>query len=139
MSTDTLSKKVGAWEALISNVKARLPQMPQLGEIVQGFDELIIEAKILQSTQDVQRSQLRETTRRSQDIQRRGQDFRSRLVAGAQSVFGVDSMLLVELGAKPRLPTRRRRPTPDEKVAELQEKLAAAVAAAEAAKAKKKG
>ena len=45
--------------------------------------------------------------------------------------------LLLELGAKPRLPKSNRRRTPEEKVAYLKEQLAAAEAAAEAAKAKK--
>jgi hypothetical protein len=137
MSTDTLSKFVGTWEAQIANVKARLPQMPQVGETVQGFEALIGEAKDLQSTQDIYRRQLREATLRTRDILRRGRSFRNRLVAAAQSVFGVESPLLLELGAKPRLPKSNRRRTPDEKVADLKEQLAAAEAAAEAAKAKK--
>ena len=66
MSTDTLSKNLGTWKAQIANVKPRLPQMPQLGETVQGFEALVVEAEELQSTQDVYRSKLRETTLRSQ-------------------------------------------------------------------------
>jgi hypothetical protein len=139
MSTDTLSKFVGTWEAQIANVKARLPQMPQAEETVQGFEALIGEAKDLQSTQDVHRRQLRESTLRSKDILRRGRSFRNRLVAAAQSVFGVESPLLLELGGKPRLPRSTRRRTLDEKIADLKEQLAAAEAAAEAATAKNKG
>ena len=62
MSTDTLSKSLGAWKAQIANVKARLPQLPQLEETVQSFDALVLEAEELQSTQDVHRSKLKETT-----------------------------------------------------------------------------
>ncbi len=137
MATDTLSKFVGTWEAQIANVKARLPQTPQAGETVEGFEELIVEAKDLQSTQDIHRRQLRESTLRSKDILRRGRSFRNRLVAAAQSVFGVESPLLLELGGKPRLPKSFRRRTPDERVAFLKEQLAAAEEAAEAAKDKK--
>jgi len=104
---------------------------------VQGFEALVLEGEELQSNQDVYRSKLREATLRTKDILRRGRSFRHRLVAGAQSVFGVESPLLLELGAKPRLPKPPRRRTPDEKVADLKEQLAAAEAAAEAAKAKK--
>ncbi len=129
MSTDTLSKFVGSWEAQIANVKARLPQMPQVEETVQGFEALIVEAKDLQSTQDIYRRQLREATLRSQDIVRRGRSFRNRLVAAAQSVFGVESPLLLELGAKPRLPKSTRRRTLDEKIADLKEQLEALAAA----------
>lgn len=137
MSTDTLSKKIGTWKAQLANVKPRLPQLPQLGETVQGFEALVLEAEELQSAQDVYRSKLRETTLRSQDILRRGRSFRNRLVAGAQSVFGVDSPLLLELGARPRLPKSPRRRTLDEKITDVKEQLAALEAAAEAAKAKK--
>ncbi len=139
MSTDTLSKYIGTWEAQIANVRARLPEMPQLGETVQGFEELVVEAKDLQSSQDVYRSQLRGATLRSRDILRRGRSFRNRLVAGAQSVFGVESPLLLAFGAKPRLPKGNRHRTLDERIADLKEELGALEAAAEAAKAKKKG
>jgi len=106
MSTDTLSKNIGTWKAQIANVKARLPEMPQLVETVQDFEALVLEGEELQSAQDVYRSKLRETTLRSKDILRRGRSFRNRLIAGAQSVFGVESPLLLEVGAKPRLPKR---------------------------------
>jgi len=139
MSTDTLSKHLGAWKAHIANVKARLPQMPQLGETVEGFEALILEGEELQSSQDVYRSKLREATLNTKDILRRGRSFRNRLVAGAQSVFGVESPLLLEVGAKPRLPKPPRRLTPEQKVVDLREKLAVAEAALEAANAKKKG
>jgi len=139
MSTIVLSKHLGVWKAQIANVKARLPEMPQLDETVQGFEALILEGEELQSVQDVYRSKLRETTLRSKDILRRGRSFRNRLVAGAQSVFGVESPVLLEVGAKPRLPKPPRRRTPEEKVADLREELAAAEAALEASKAKKKG
>lgn len=97
----------------------------------------MFEGEELQSTQDVYRSKLKEITLRSRDILRRGRSFRNRLVAGAQSVFGVDSPLLLELGAKPCLPKSPRRRTPEERVADLKEQLAVAEAALEAAKAKK--
>jgi hypothetical protein len=130
MSTETLSKEMGGWEALSTNVKARLPQLPQLGETVQEIDGVIVEGKDLQSVQDVQRSQLRETNKRCQALRRRGRSLRNRLAAGVQSVFGVDSMLLVEFGVKPRLPKKRRILTPDEKVVKLEAQLEAAKAAA---------
>jgi hypothetical protein len=139
MSTDTLSKDLGAWEALSANVKARSPELPQLGETVQEMDGLIFEGRNLQSVQDIQRSQLRETNRRCQDLRRRGRNARNRLAAGVQSVFGVDSMVLVEFGVKPRLRKKRRILTPQEKVAKLEAELEVAKAAAAAAEEKKKG
>lgn len=138
MATDTMSKEIGAWEAQNANVRSRLQELPQLSQNVQDFDLVIGEAKDFQSIQDVHRRQLRETNQRGKEILRRGRSLRNRLVAGVQSAFGVDSMLVVEFGVKPRLPTKRRRLTPDERVAKLTAELEAAVAAAEAAKAKKR-
>jgi len=125
-----MSKEVGSWEALGANVRARLPELPQLGPNLQELDGVIGEAKDLQSTQDVYRRQLREATLRSKEIRRRGRHIRSRLIAGLQNVFGVDSIVLVEFGANPRLPQKRRRLTPDERVAKLEAELEAAKAAA---------
>jgi hypothetical protein len=138
MSTDTLSKEIGVWEAVNTNIKARLPELPQLGLTVQELDEVIFEGKEIQSIQDVQRSELRETNRRSRELRRRGRSLRNRLAAGVQSVFGVDSMALVAFGVKPRLSKSRRRLSPLERVAKLKAELAAAEAVLEGAE-KKKG
>jgi len=132
MATDTLSKKVGAWDALNTNVKARLQELPpQLTPTVQGLDGVIGEIRELQGIQDVHRRQLRETTQRSRDLERRGRKLRNQLIAGLQSVFGVESMVLVEFGIGPRLPQKRTRLTPEEKVAKLTAELETAKAALE--------
>lgn len=138
MSTDTLSKEIGVWEAAVTNIRARLPELPQLGPTVQDLEGVVVEGKEIQSIQDVQRSELRETNRRSREIRRRGRSLRNRLAAGVQSVFGVDSMALVAFGVKPRLQKPRRRLTPVEKVAKLKAELAVAEAAVEAAEQKKR-
>jgi hypothetical protein len=135
MSTDTLSKEIGGWQATVTNIKTRLPELPQLGPTVQELEGVIVEGEEIQSIQDVQRSELRETNRRSREVRRRGRSLRNKLAAGVQSVFGVDSMALLAFGVKPRLPKSRRRLTPDEKIVKLEAELAAMKAAAE----KKKG
>ena len=138
MSTDTLSKEIGVWQAAVTNIKARLPELPQLGPTVQELEGVIVEGEEIQSIQDLQRSELRETNRRSRDLRRRGRGLRNKLAAGVQSVFGVDSMALLAFGVKPRLPKPRRRLTPDEKIVKLEAELEA-VKAAKAAAEKKKG
>jgi hypothetical protein len=126
MSTDGLSKKIGTWGALNTNVKARLPEVPQLQPTVKGLDEVIVEGMELQSLQDVHRRQLRETTQRCREVERRGRKLRNQMIVGLQSAFGVDNMVLVEFGVEPRLPQKRTHLTPDERVAELEAKLKAA-------------
>jgi len=131
MATDTLSKQIGSWDALNTNVKARLPELPQLNPTVRDLDEVILEARELQGLQDVHRRQLRETTQRSRELERRGRKLRNQLIVGLQSAFGVDSMVLVEFGVEPRLPQKRTHLTPEEKVARLEAKLKAAKEALE--------
>lgn len=138
MSTDTLSKEIGVWQAAVTNIKARLPELPHLGQTVQELEGVIAEGEEIQSVQDLQRSELRETNRRSRDLRRRGRGLRNKLAAGVQSVFGVDSMALLAFGVKPRLSKPRRRLTPDEKIVKLETELEA-VKAAKAAAEKKKG
>src|SRR5215210_6106362 len=112
MATDTLSKKIGTWDALNTNVKARLPEVPQLNPTVKELDEVIVEGRELQGLQDVHRRQLRETTQRTQELERRGRKLRNQLIVGLQSVFGVDNMVLVgdSERIRPPIPTRRRPP-----------------------------
>lgn len=128
MAKEGLSKELGDWKALIGNVKARLPELPHLTETVAGFEAFIVEAEGFQCVHDIHRRQMRETTQRSKDIERRGRSFRNRLIAGVQSTYGVDNMLLVEFGVNPRLTTKRRRLTPTEKVAKLTAELESAKA-----------
>ena len=123
MATDTLSKKIGTWDALNTNVKARLQEVPLLEPTVKNLDAVILEGRELQGLQDVHRRQLRETTQRTQELERRGRKLRNQLIVGLQSVFGVDNMVLVEFGLEPRLPRKRTHLTPEEKVAKLEAEL----------------
>jgi hypothetical protein len=126
MAKEGLSKELGDWKALVGNVRARLPEFPHLTDMVAGFDAFIVEAEEFQRVHDIHRRQLRETTQRSKDIERRGRSFRNRLVAGVQSTYGVDSVQLVEFGVNPRQATKRRRLTPVERVVKLTADLEAA-------------
>ena len=130
MATDYLSKKIGSWDALNTNVKGRLLEVPQLDPTVKALDEVIVEGRELQGLQDVHRRQLRETTQRTRELERRGRKLRNQLIVGLQSTFGVDNMVLVEFGVEPRLPRKRTHLTPDERVTELEAKLKAAKEAA---------
>ena len=130
MATEGLSKKYGTWDGLIVNAKGRLAEIPQVEPIVKEFEEVMIDIKELLGVQDVHRRQLRETTVRGKELERRGRSLRNRLVAAMQSIYGVENMVLVEFGVEPRLPRKRpRRLTPEEKVAKLEAELATAKAA----------
>lgn len=79
-----------------------------MGPIVQELKGVIVEGEEIQSIQDAQRSELRETNRRARDLRCRGRSLRNKLAAGVQSVFGGDSMALLAFGVKPRLPKPRQ-------------------------------
>ncbi|HYU33890.1 MAG TPA: hypothetical protein VEW48_17190 [Thermoanaerobaculia bacterium] len=115
MATDGLSKKLGNWDMLTTNVKPRLPELPQLVATVQELDSVIFEGRALQGVQETHRMQLRETTQRSKELERRGRSLRNRLVAGLQSAYGVDSLELLGYGINPRLPVKRNRLTKEER------------------------
>ncbi|HBL29472.1 MAG TPA: hypothetical protein DD490_21780 [Acidobacteria bacterium] len=119
---------MGAWEALGANMRARLAGFPQLEGTLDELDALILESKELQARQDVYRRQLRELTAQSRNLERRGTSLRNKLVAGAQSVYGVESQQMVEFGVNPRLPKKRPRLTREqrEKLEAAEKVLAAA-------------
>jgi hypothetical protein len=116
---------------LTMNVKPRLPELPQLDPTVQALDAVIFEGRVLQGIQETHRKQLRETTQRGKELARRGRSLRNKLVAGLQSVYGVESFELLGFGLPPRLPTRRVRLTKAQK-AEKERLAALEKAAAEA-------
>jgi hypothetical protein len=115
MATDGLSKSIGTWDMLTMNVKPRLPELPQLEPTVQELDAVIFEGRVLQGVQETHRKQLRETTQRSKELERRGRNLRNRLVAGLQGAYGVESFELLLFGINPRLQTKRKRLTREER------------------------
>jgi len=115
MATDGLSKDLGNWDVLSTNVKPRLAELTQLGPTVQALDAVILEGREIQSTQEIHRKQLRESTKRSLELARHGRSLRNRLVAGLQGAYGVDSYTLLEFGVKPRLPVKRKRLTKEDR------------------------
>lgn len=138
MATEGLSKKYGIWDGLLVNVKGRLTEIPQVEPLVKEFEQVMGDIKELLGAQDVHRRQLRETTVRGKELERRGRGLRNRLVAAMQSIYGVENMVLVEFGVEPRLPRKRpRRLTPKERVVKLEAELE--VAKAELEKLEKKG
>ncbi len=128
MATDGLSKNLGIWDVVSTNVKPRLAELSHLEPTVQELDAVIFEGRALQAVQETHRKQLRETTQKSKLLVRRGRSIRNRLVAGLQGAFGVDSFELLEYGVQPRLPQKRKRLTEAQKAEkERLEKLEKAV------------
>jgi hypothetical protein len=130
MAIDGLSKKAGTWDALAINVKARLQEVPHLTESVEAFAGVVGEIREFQSVHDSHNRQLRETTQRGKDLERRARSLRNRLVTGLQSAYGPDNLVLLDFGVKPRLQAKPKRLTraarEAAKLAEAQRIVAAA-------------
>ena len=121
MATDSLSKYLGTWDMLTMNVKQKLAELPQLEPTVKELESVVFEGRTIQGIQETHRKQLRETNQRRKELVRRGRSLRNKLVAGLQSIYGVESFELLGFGLQPRLQQKRKRLTQEER--EAQERL----------------
>jgi hypothetical protein len=106
-SANIFSEKITNWDLLNTNVKPYLEEMPHLREIQAELETVISDGRSLDSEQEVARSQLRELTRRRQDLEKRGEALRRRVAAHLRGTFGFTSEQLIKFGVNPR-PTRPR-------------------------------
>lgn len=106
-SANIFSEKITNWDLLNTNVKPYMEEMPHLREIQAKLETVISDGRSLDSEQEVARSQLRELTRRRQDLEKRGEALRRRVAAHLRGTFGFTSEQLIKFGVNPR-PTRPR-------------------------------
>jgi hypothetical protein len=98
----TLGAKAVNWELMRNSIKPHLVEMPHLQELHDGLDEVIGEAKILDSQQEAARGSARDFTRKRQEIEQRGESLRRRVAAHLRGTFGFASDQLVQFGVNPR-------------------------------------
>ena len=102
-------ENLGDWEALHVNFAPLLADLPHLSPDHAALVALTTAGRELESQQDVHRRMLRETNLRRKELQAQGKKLRNKLVHGARSKFGEDSIQLLEYGIEPRQPRRRTR------------------------------
>src|SRR6185295_12022886 len=112
--SQTFAKKITDWEMINANMKPRLAEMPHLQEIATALDALIVEAKGLDSEQELARSQLQDIIHRRQALEKRGQDLRRRAASHLKGSFGFSSDELVKFGVRPQPTGTRKRKAPAE-------------------------
>ena len=105
----TFAKKITGWELLNANIQPHLAEMPHLQEIATAIEALIVEAKSLDSEQELARSQLQDIIHRRQALEKRGQDLRRRAASHLRGSFGFGSDELVKFGVRPRPTGSRKR------------------------------
>lgn len=107
------ARKIINWVLLATGLQPHLPEMPHLQSFYEQLLELIEEAKQLDTQQEAARGQLRELTRRRQDVEGRGENLRARIAAHLRATFGFTSEQLVQFGINPRPRVTRRRQEPE--------------------------
>lgn len=106
---NTYTARTGTWEMMSTNLKPHLADMPFLQPIVTELDALIVDGKSLDSEQEVARKQLTEITHRRQEIEKRGEQLRTRISAHLKGSFGYTSDQLIQFGISPRPRVVRRK------------------------------
>ena len=100
------------WELLLAAVHENLDDMPHLAADVGALEELLAEAKVVESRQDTLRAEAREKRAELQEITRRGNSVRGRIGAQLYGRFGFTAEILAKYGYRPRRRPGRRTPAP---------------------------
>lgn len=111
-SATVFSGKITNWDLLNTNLKPYLEEMPYLQPIQAELESVISTGRVLDSEQEVARAQLRELTRRRQDLEKQGESLRRRVASHLRGTFGFTSEQLIKFGVNPR-PIRVRRKSPE--------------------------
>ena len=98
---DLFSIRVNNWQLMKSNLEPRLPEYPQFGAMHGELSTIVVDARQLESDQEIARKQFTELVRRRQELERRGEDIRRRLAALLRGTFGFTSEELIPFGINP--------------------------------------
>ena len=106
---NSFAAKVINWELIRTNIQPHLVEMPHARPLLTELEGVITEARELDSIQEVARGQLRDLTRRRQEVEQRGEKLRNRLAAHLKGSFGFTSEQLIQFGINPRPRVIRRK------------------------------
>jgi hypothetical protein len=102
------------WESMVTNFEPLMTILPHIAEDHARLSVIATEGRALESEQDTHVRMIRETNLKRNLLQVNGKKLHAKLEATARGHFGPDSILLLGVGLKPRLPPRRRRQSPSE-------------------------
>lgn len=131
--TIRFKEKLVDWQVMQDNLTPRLPDLPHLAADHTALEQVLTEAKGLESDQEMARSAFRSVNDRRRALLKQGTLLRNRLALGVKNALGPENSKLVEFRLKPK-PEKieRRRLSPAQKA---ERAAARAVAKAAAAKA----
>jgi hypothetical protein len=96
------------WDVLVTNLKPSLPEMPHVADDLKTLEELLAQARALETQQENLRSQARKSNDQLTKILIAGDKIRSRLGSTLKGKLGFTDQALVKYGLKP-LPEARKR------------------------------
>lgn len=125
------SGKVNSWEVLASSMATRLDEMPFLQPFHEELVALIAECRAVVVEQEAARAQFHIAVGKRKDLERRGEEMRTRAAAHLKAQLGFRNDELRQFGLHP-LPRSTRRRTDEPQVPPPVEDAAKSVNPAEA-------
>lgn len=108
MPSTTFQIQLSRWDALNTNLKPRLQELPELGKVQKQLEETLAEGLTLAAQQNQLTAALRDLVVRRNELEQRGTGLRQYVEAALRHELGPKSMKLVEFDVRPR--GRRRKP-----------------------------
>jgi hypothetical protein len=103
----SFAEKFSRWGVTVSNLKDQVEAMPHIAPDLTQLEQMLAQARELESRQEDLRGQVRELNAQLRDLTKGGERIRGRLRASLQGKFGFTSDALVKFGFKPqRIPRR---------------------------------
>ncbi|HSS51884.1 MAG TPA: hypothetical protein VLX28_23320 [Thermoanaerobaculia bacterium] len=96
------AKRSNRWELLSTNLKPHLAEMPFLQDIITALDALVVQAKSLDTVQEVARTTFQDAVHKRQELEKQGEELRRRADSHLRGSFGFTSDDLVKFGIQPR-------------------------------------
>ncbi|MEA2694687.1 MAG: hypothetical protein QOJ16_4074, partial [Acidobacteriota bacterium] len=96
------------WDVLVTNLKPSLPEMPHVVDDLKALEEMLAQARALETQQEDLRSQARKSNSQLQKLLVAGDRIRSRLGSTLKGKLGFTDVALSKYGFKP-IPTVRKR------------------------------
>ena len=105
---NSLSERVTRWDTLVTNLKSEVAALPHVADDLKSLEDLLTQARALESQQQDLRSQARKATSTLKSLGQQGDAVRSRLGANLRGKFGFTDEALIKFGFKPRAIVRRK-------------------------------
>ena len=108
-SAKEFSNRITSWDLTSASVKPHLADMPQVQPLLAELDALIPNARSLDTSMELARSQARDLTKQRHDIEAQGENLRRRIASHLRGTFGFTSEQLGQFGINPRPRVIRRK------------------------------